>query len=407
MRIAYLTQSYPPMISGASHVAEQIARGMAQRGHQVLVIAASDKPYAYRVLDGSLTILRLTSLHNPLRVGQRFLLYPNHEIWKALREFQPDMIHSHEPAQMGIIGASYAKRAHISTVLTVHQLPGYVATYLPGVFKGYVETLLWLYARHLCHRFTTLIAPTQTISDIVTRMTGHHVHTMGFGLDLQAFHPALSIVEERATRQKWNLPLDVPLLLHVGRLDPDKRIDRVIRAAAQTMQDHNVHLLIVGDGTQKPALINLCNSLGISERVHFTGYISAHEGLPEIYRVARLFVTASEIETQGIVLLEAAASGLPLVAVNATCIPEIVHDGINGFLAEPGKVTMLASAMSLLLNDREKADSLGRASRELAQRHGIHSTIEAHEVLYHRVTRQARLPYVPSQISQVTVDQKE
>jgi glycosyltransferase involved in cell wall biosynthesis len=395
------------MISGAAHVAQQVARGMAQRGHQVLVIAASDRSNAYCEKNGNLTTLRLASLHNPLRVGQRFLLYPNCEIWKALREFQPDMIHTHEPAQMGIIGARYAKCAQIPIALTVHQLPGYVATYLPRFCKGYVETLLWMYARHLCRKFTTLITPTQTISNIVTKMTGHHAHTIGFGLDLQTFRPAFSRDEETATRQKWNLPLGVPLLLHVGRLDPDKRVDQVIQAAAQTMHGHDVHLLIVGDGTQKPALINLCNSLGISERVHFPGFISANEGLPEIYRVARLFVTASEIETQGIVLLEAAASGLPLVAVNATCIPEIVHDGINGFLAEPGKISMLASAMSLLLNDQEKTGNLGRASRELAQRQGIHSTIEAHVVLYHQLVRQARVLYVQSRIGQVTVDQKD
>jgi glycosyltransferase involved in cell wall biosynthesis len=238
-------------------------------------------------------------------------------------------------------------------------------------------------------------------------MTGHHVHTIGFGLDLQMFRPAFSCDEETATRQKWNLPLDVPLLLHVGRLDPDKRVDHVIQAAAQTMKTTNAHLLIVGNGTQKPALINQCSSLGISDPVHFTGFIPTNQGLPEIYRIAQLFVTASEIETQGIVLLEAAASGLPLVAVNATCIPELVHDGINGFLAEPGKISMLTNAISLLLKDQEKVDNMGRASRDLAQRHGIHSTIDAHEVLYRQMVRQARLSYVQSRIGQVTVDQKD
>jgi 1,2-diacylglycerol 3-alpha-glucosyltransferase len=76
MRIAYLTQSYPPMISGAALVVECLAKAMAKRGHQVLVVAASDKGTTCLVKEGNLTLLRLNSLHNPLRVGQRFLVYP-------------------------------------------------------------------------------------------------------------------------------------------------------------------------------------------------------------------------------------------------------------------------------------------------------------------------------------------
>ena len=76
MRIAYLTQSYPPMISGAAILVERLAKSMARRGHQVLVIAASDKAYPYRSYQENLTVVRLRSVHNPLRVGQRFLVYP-------------------------------------------------------------------------------------------------------------------------------------------------------------------------------------------------------------------------------------------------------------------------------------------------------------------------------------------
>ena len=168
-------------------------------------------------------------------------------------------------------------------------------------------------------------------------MTGLHADAISYGLDLKTFHPPHP--DERTdTRQKWNLPLHVPLILHVGRLDTDKHVDRVILAAAQAMQHSDAHLLIVGDGRQKRHLMQLCRDLKIEERVHFTGYVSIEQGLPELYRVAHMFVTASEIETQGIVLLEAAASGLPLIAVHATCIAEIVYDGANGYLTNAGDV---------------------------------------------------------------------
>ena len=85
MRIAYLTQAYPPMVSGAAISVQQLAETMAGHGHQVLVIAASDRKYPYNLYGNNLTIMRLNSFHNPMRVGQRILLYPRQTILRALR----------------------------------------------------------------------------------------------------------------------------------------------------------------------------------------------------------------------------------------------------------------------------------------------------------------------------------
>lgn len=388
MRIAYLTQSYPPMISGAALVVENLATAMAKRGHQVLVIAASDKSQSYLVEKGNLAVLRLKSLHNPLRVGQRFLTYPRRSVMNALWKFAPEIIHVHEPLQMSWLGVEYAKQTNIPITLTVHQLPSLIASYLPDFFRGYAEAILWTYARWLSKKFTSMTAPTQTISALITQMTGLKTNTISSGVDLGIFRPAFSCNEGIAIRQNWNLPSSAPILLHVGRLDAEKRVDRVIWAAAQTLLVSKAHLLIVGDGCQKNNLIKLCNDLKITERVHFIGFVSAEEGLPGIYRVANLFVTASEIETQGIVLLEAAASALPIVAVRATCIPEIVYDEINGYLEEPGDVHRMSNAMNLLLENPDKASQMGKASRAIVEKHGVRYTLDAHERSYHDLARQ-------------------
>jgi 1,2-diacylglycerol 3-alpha-glucosyltransferase len=387
MRIAYLSQSYPPMISGAAFFARDLAEAMARRGHQVLVIAASDKKHPYLDQKENLAVLRLRSFFNPMRVGQRFLPYPRRGVMKALREFQPDVIHMHEPLQMGLLGLEYAKRAKIPTTLTLHQLPWFVASYLPERIRPFVEAILWTYARWLLKQFTSIIAPTQTISTIVSQMTGLDTNVIGYGLDLDTFHPPLTPDRESAARQKRNLPPDTPLMLHVGRLDTDKRVDRVILAAAQVMRESAAHLIVVGDGQQKNYLIQLCRNLGIAERVHFTGFVLAGQGLPEIYRMADLFVTASEIETQGIVLLEAAASGLPLVAVCATCIPEIVHHEVNGYLAEPGDIHALAASISKILDNPRLASAMGKQSRTLAEKHDAQIKLEKHENLYQHLSQ--------------------
>lgn len=387
MRIAYLTQPYPPMISGAAIVAQQTANAMAQSGHQVLVIAASEREYPYDISEGSLTVLRLRSYANPLRVGQRLLASPLRATLRALSQFQPDVIHVHEPVQMGMLALEYAKHAQIPVVFTAHSLPCFVTSYLPESLRPVAEKLLWVYARWLLGKYASVITPTQTVANMIQGRTGIKPRVISNGLNLQTFHPPLASEDETAARQKWNLPLNVPLLLHTGRLDTDKSVDQVIRTAAQAFRESEAHLVIVGDGCQKNNLIKLCAELGIETRVHFLGFVSVEAGLPEIYRLANVFMTTSEIETQGLVLLEAAASALPIVAVNATCVPEIVHDRVNGFLAKSGDIQALGAAAITLLKNPREARRLGREGRILAEVHGLDNTRALHEELYQKTIK--------------------
>ena len=391
MRIAYLTQSYPPMISGAALAVEKLATAMAQRGHQVLVIAASDRTEPYQTYKDNLTILRLNSVHNPMRVNQRFMLFPHFAILKALKKFQPDIIHVHEPLQTAWAGITYARRRDIPITMTVHQLPAFAASYLPNMptLRRHIESLLWMYARWLIKQFTSVITPSHTTSGLLTAFTGIKALTVSNGIDLQRFHPPLSSDDVPATRTRLNLPSNVPILLHIGRLDTDKGVDKVIRAAAPAILESEAHLLVVGDGCEKKSLMNLCQTLGIAQPVHFTNLISDQQYLSEIYRMARLFITASEIETQGIVLLEAAASGLPILAVNATCISEIVHDQVNGFLTAPGDITGMTDRIITLLDNPTRARMMGMAGRTLTEAHAIQRTWSLHEKLYQETVKKA------------------
>src|SRR6187455_2228539 len=132
MRIAYLTQSYPPMISGAALVVENLATGMAGAGHEVLVIAASDTSQTYVVENDNLTVLRLKSVHNPTRVGQRFTPYSRSSVRTALQEFRPEAIHSHEPLPISLPAIRYAGEMNVPTVITIHQLPTTATRHLPA-----------------------------------------------------------------------------------------------------------------------------------------------------------------------------------------------------------------------------------------------------------------------------------
>jgi len=375
------------MISGAALAVQKTAEAMVKRGHQVLVIAASDREYPYHTYKDNFAVLRLPSYKNPLRVGQRMMLYPHRRIMKHLGQFQPEIVHAHDPLQMGLFALEYARYARIPAVITVHQLPWFVASYLPKSLKPFVETILWTYARITLKRYASILVPTQTIAGIIEKKIGLKPNVISYGLDLSTFHPPLPLDPEPAARKKMHLPPDIPIILHVGRLDTDKSVDKVIRAAAPAILKSEAHLLVVGDGCQKNRLIRLCHELGIERRIHFTGFLPPME-LPEIYRVSNVFVTSSEIETQGIVLLEAAASGLPIVAVNATCISEIVHDRVNGFLFEPGDLDSFSEAITILVNNSKRAYVMGREGRVFAEDHNIQNTWIQHEKFYAETIRQ-------------------
>ena len=110
--------------------------------------------------------------------------------------------------------------------------------------------------------------------------------------------------------------------------------------------------------------------------------------------MADIFVTTSEIETQGIVLLEAAASGLPIVAVDATCISEVVHDQVNGYLVRSGEFRAFSEALLKLINDPNGAYEMGMKGRTLVSEHDIHNTWTLHENLYREMSQQSKRHHI-------------
>ena len=395
MRIAHLTQSYPPMISGAALVVRDLARNQANHGHDLLIITASDRAEAYTVRDGRLQVERLTSRKNPARVGQRYLLWPARAVATALHAFAPDVVHLHEPLVLGWSGLHAGQRLGVPTIFTAHQLPWFAAVYaprLPGLPR-LVELLLWRYARWFLRQCTAVVAATTTIGQIVTNQTGIKVHIIGLGIDLQRYCPQPdNAAENSQLRQKYHLHPTQPILLHVGRLDRDKSVEEVLQAATQVLTRANAQLVIVGDGSQRSALMALSHQLGIADRCHFTGYVAPDsDDLPGLYRLAAVFVTASTLETFGLVVTEAMACGCPVVAAAATCMPEIITPYRNGLLAPPHDPAGLANQLSWLLDHPADAAAIATAGRLQAQKYGLQAMETHYYDLYWAV-----LPPVPA-----------
>lgn len=386
MKIVLISQSYPPMISGAAIMVQHLAQGLAADGHEVLVLAASDSGQSYTETAERLHVLRLPSIHNPTRVNQRFLIAPMRTMRRAVAEFQPDIIHTHEPLSLGLCGLKIAREMQLPTILTLHQLPWFPALYLPpwpGLREG-VTAVLWRYGRWLVRQFTAVTVPAKTIADIVQAHSGIRPVPIYNGLDLRQFSPQVTAPDEQERlRQKYGLAPHTPVVLHVGRLDKDKRVDLVLHAFAQVQAE--AQLLVVGDGRCRQSLIQLSQQLGIAQRCVFPGYVCADGDLPGLYRLSSVFVTASEVETFALVVHEAMASGLPVVAVTAGCLPEMVEHGLHGYLAPSGDYTALAAHINWLLQHPDEAAHMGQACRERAVKYGLEQVVNQFEQLYGEV----------------------
>jgi glycosyltransferase involved in cell wall biosynthesis len=183
------------------------------------------------------------------------------------------------------------------------------------------------------------------------------------GVDLESFRPG----DRAAARRALGLGLDDRLLLYVGRLDREKSVDSVLLAfdrIAGTVAP--ARLWLVGQGKEGEALRRLAERLPTGDRIHFAG-VREHARLVPWYQAADLFVFASETETQGLVLAEAAACGLPAVAVTAPGCDEVVRDGESGILTKSDPASLAEAAIGLLLDDERRA-AMGARARQIAER---------------------------------------
>ena len=201
------------------------------------------------------------------------------------------------------------------------------------------------------------------------------------GVDLKNFWPGKIDSE---TYRRYGLDKKLATVLYVGRVDPEKNVGAVIEAYLKAKEKFaNMQMAVVGDGVDR---VRLEQKYAEHKDIHFLGRITVPE-LYKAYRLGDIFVTASEIETQGIVLIEAAATGLPLIAVDKGAVSEVCVSGENGFLCEPGNIDEIAEAMAKILSDDELLDKFSRRSLEIAREHDFEKTLDKFINIYNKVIR--------------------
>ncbi len=385
MRIALVTQSFPPMISGAAVVVERLAAALAARGHALLVLAArADGGLPTRQPEG-VAVVRLPSWPNPFRVGQRFVPWPGPAVIGALAAFGPDIIHAHEPSALGQTAMRWGRAHGVRTVYTLHQLPWFLTASAPPGLKWIgrlAERPAWAALRRVLALADAVIAPSRAAAEQVQTHGLPRPHVIGNGTPLDRFQPGPTDGAHPATgRARFGLDPVLPLVLHVGRLDRDKDVDRVIAAAAQTLRHQPAQLVIAGDGTERTRLERLAaRRLDGLPRVRFLGYV--RDDLPDLYRLARVFITASQIEIQSTVVLEAMSSGVPVIAPDVPAMRDLIEPDHSGWLAPTANPNELAAALRAALSDPLDCQRRGRAARLRAEAHSLTASVDAHLRLY-------------------------
>ena len=181
------------------------------------------------------------------------------------------------------------------------------------------------------------------------------------------------------------MPKDKKIIMNIGRVDAEKHISTLILAFKESLKNNKDSVLvIVGDGTDMTNLQNLTYQLDISDKVYFMG-TQIGEDLINFHRIADVFVSASPTETQGIVFLEAAACGKPVIGVDVGAVKEICQDGINGFLCETDNVDQIAESINKILSNKKLADEFSKNGLEIIKQHDLNFTITKFEEIYKKV----------------------
>ena len=338
MKIMMVTNTYLPHIGGVARSVESFADEFRRGGHDVLIVA----PEFDTTPDADASVVRVPAMPNfngsdfSVRIPVPFFLD------ETMAKFRPDVIHSHHPFLLGDTALRLAHAHKLPLVFTHHTRYEDYTHYVPGdseIMKNYVIHLATGYANLAAQVF----APSESIAELMReRGVTSPVAVVPTGVQLERFKNG----DGPALRRRLGIPADAFVVGHVGRLAPEKNLDFLARAVLDFLaQDERRRFLVAGVGESLEPMRELFRAAGLAGRFHELGMLTAR-ALTDAYTAMDVFVFASLTETQGMVLTEAMAVGLPAVALDAPGAREVVRDRINGRLLQEESIPGFSAALS-------------------------------------------------------------
>lgn len=384
MRIAIFSDTFLPQINGVASVAHQSAMALGELGHDVCVFTVSknhEKDFV-TLTQGKFSVVALPSVEVPVYSDERTTLPIGMAIRKVKR-FNPQIIHTHTPFSVGWEAVFASKLFKIPLVGTHHTFYDH---YLRHVKMDYewAKRPSWKYVIAYYNRCDLVLSPSKSLADkLKSQGLRKPIKTLSNPINTELFKPVSSKTAKK--KLKANFGIKGKSLVYMGRVSYEKSIDQVIKAFKLAVRKiPEITLMVVGDGPEKNYLEKIAEDLGIKNKMIFAGFRHNNE-LVEALQANDVFVTASKSENMPLSILEAMATGLPVIAVRALGIPEIVENNANGFLVSPDNPEAMSKKIVELIKNDKLMKKFSLASRQLALNYSQERIAELLQDIYRKL----------------------
>ncbi|MDD2553558.1 MAG: glycosyltransferase family 4 protein [Desulfotomaculaceae bacterium] len=376
MRIGIFTDSYLPYTSGVVRSIQTFNEELTKLGHDVYIFAPN-----YKNCSSDNKVFRFTSIPSPTNRDFTLALPLSLKLRPTIKRLNLDLIHVHSPFLLGRLGARYARKINVPLVFTYHTLYEHYVHYVPFTKSGSKDIaqiaqsvskdLAQKVSRDFCNQCDLVIVPTGIVGD--------YLHEIGVKTVLKKVPTGIKTTEYKKGEREWlqneyKLSPDDKVLIFVGRLGQEKNIPFIIESfKVVKSRINNVVLVIVGGGPKEEELKNIAVDLDLSDSIIFTGTLSPQDVI-NCYTGSNVFVFSSLSETQGIVIAEAKAAGLPVVAIRANGAAEMVEEGIDGYLTDQSTAEFAEKIISLLNNEQLRSEMGRNAEKNAAKLDSVNCT---------------------------------
>lgn len=360
MRIAIFTNNYLPNPYGVSGSVESFRKEFEKLGHEVFIFAPRWKDYK----DENLNVFRYPSLDIEIKIKFPLAIPYSRKISKVLENLDLDIIHSQHPNLLGSAAMRWARKKKISLVFTWHTLYDQYAHFAPFIPRKLVAWWAIRNAINYANQCDAVITPTPSVIEIIKKwgVLNKNIFSVPTGVEEEQF----SGPDREKIRKKYNVRDDEILLFVMTRLTAEKNVEFLAEAVLEILSENSsTKFMICGEGNLKEKLVNLTMKRGLADRVIFVGIVPDEEK-KNYYAAGDIFVYSSKSETQGMILTEAMYSGLPIVAVRATGVKDIVEDSRTGFLVSENK-REFGEAVEKLIDDENLRKSFSEEARHVAR----------------------------------------
>lgn len=361
MKILFITDVYFPRINGVSTSIETFRHELRALGHTVHLVA----PDYHSKSSDETDILRSPSRRVPLDPEDRFMSFKwvmQHS--EKFRSEKYDIIHIQTPFVAHYLGIKLSKLLHIPCVETYHTFfEEYLYHYVPLVPKKIMRIVAKNFSRHQGNSLNGMVVPSYPMLSILKNYgITTHTKVIPTGIEPYSFMPG----DRELFRNKYNIPQDRPVLLFVGRVAHEKNIGFLLRMLCEVKKKiANVLFIIAGEGPARHGLEKEAKELGLLDNVMFIGYLDRRSELNNCYSSADIFVFSSRTETQGLVLLEAMAQGVPVVSTAELGTRDVLMEGQGVWIAKES-LADFSDKVIKMLGDAEVRKALSESGREYA-----------------------------------------